>query len=182
MKGLILLVFIASASFSFASVDDSTAVEVDTMHSVKKAVLLSTFAPGAGQIYNHIAMPKGKKKAYWKLPLIYGGLGASGYFLINNQLEQAKYKEEYRQRECGIVSPEYSQYSDAGILTLYNQHLDWRDLSILALAGIYIIQIVDAGVEAHFVSFDISEDLSMSLEPTLLNNRTAGLTMRFNFR
>ena len=182
MKGLVLLLFILFTSTSFASKDDTTAVVQDTLHSVKKAVILSVVAPGAGQIYNHIAMPKGKKKAFWKVPLIYGALGASTYFLIYNQIEQKNYKEEYTLRQDNITSPNYAQFTDAGILSLYNQHLDWRDLSILGVAVVYFIQIIDAGVEAHFVSFDISEDLSLKLEPTLLNYRIAGLKMSFNFR
>ena len=182
MKGLFLVLFVFIASTCSASEEDSTSAAKDTIHSVKRAVIFSAVLPGAGQIYNHITMPKGKKKAYWKLPLIYGGLGASSYFLIYNQIEQKKFKEEYKLRQDLIVSPEYSQYTDNGILTLYNQHLDWRDLSILALAGVYLIQVVDAGVEAHFVSFDISEDLSMSIEPTLMDYKTAGLKMSFNFR
>ncbi|NRA12988.1 MAG: hypothetical protein HRT57_13625 [Crocinitomicaceae bacterium] len=182
MKGLVLLLFILFTSTCFASQDDTTAVVKDTVHSVKKAVILSAVIPGTGQIYNHIAMPKGKKKAFWKVPLIYAGLGASTYFLIYNQTEQKNYKEEYTLRQDSIVSPNYAQFTDAGILNLYNQHLDWRDLSILAVAAVYFIQLIDAGVEAHFVSFDISEDLSLKLEPTLLNYRAAGLKMSFNFR
>src|SRR5690554_7616653 len=50
----------------------------DSTHSPKKAALLS-LVPGGGQIYNHLAMPKGKKKAFWKIPIIYAGLGATGY-------------------------------------------------------------------------------------------------------
>ena len=182
MKGLVLLLFILFTSNSFASKDDTTAVVNDTLHSVRKAVILSAVIPGAGQIYNHTAMPKGKKKAFWKVPLIYAGLGATTYFLIYNQTEQSNYKDEYTLRLDNIVSPNYAQFTDSGILALYDQHQNWRDLSILGLAAVYFIQIIDAGVEAHFVSFDISEDLSLKLEPTLLNNRSAGLKMSFNFR
>lgn len=184
MKGLILLLIVFTTSTSFASVDDSTSVEKDTVHSVKKAVIFSAVIPGAGQIYNHIAMPKGKKRAYWKVPLIYAGLGAASYFLISNQSQQKLYREEYQFRldNDGLSNdPNLALYTDAGILTLYDQHLDWRDLSILGVAVVYLIQLVDAGVEAHFVSFDISEDLSMSIEPTLLYQKTAGLKMSFNF-
>lgn len=182
MKGLILILFLFISSISSATKDDSTSVKNDTIHSIKKAVILSSILPGAGQIYNHIAMPKGKKKAFWKLPLIYAGLGGTTYFLIHNQIEQNKYKEEYRLRQNSIVSPEYDQYTDSGILTLYNQHLNRRDLSILGVVAVYFIQIIDAGVESHFVSFDISEDLSMTIEPTILNYKTPGLKMSFNFR
>ncbi len=164
---------------------DSLDVAEDTVkvHSVKKAVIYSSVLPGLGQIYNHNAMPKGKKKAFWKVPLIYSALGASGYFLISNELTKNELKTEYINRtESGIYSTKWSQYDDQGILTLYNQHLNYRDLSILAVAGVYILQVVDAGVEAHFVDFDISEDLSLSIRPTMITRQTAGLSLKLKFR
>lgn len=155
-------------------------------HSVKLAVALSAGLPGAGQIYNHIAMPKGKKKAFWKVPLIYAGLGATGYFLISNQKEVNMLKAEYTYMDqnngahpAGSQLTAYDQY---GVLELYNQYQNWRDLSILGMGIVYVLQIVDAGVEAHFVSFDVSEDLSLSLEPALLQGRTPGLSLSLKFR
>lgn len=182
MRYLFLFVLI-----SFHSFGEDTIPELDTdttKHSVRKAVVFSACLPGAGQVYNHIAMPKGKKKAYWKVPLIYAGLGATGYFLISNQQTQKDLKQEYLNRqETGYISPdEYSSYDDQGILTLYDQYLNWRDLSILGLAGVYLLQMVDAGVEAHFVSFDISEDLSLNVEPVLLGNFTGGLSIKLKIR
>jgi hypothetical protein len=164
---------------------DSTIVELDSTkkHSIKKAVIWSSVIPGAGQVYNHIAMPKGQKKAYWKVPLIYAGLGATGYFLVTNQITQKELKNEYNFRqENGFPNLAlYEDYDDQGVLTLYNQYLDWRDLSILGIVAVYFIQIVDAGVEAHFVSFDVSEDLSINVEPTIMAYRTPGMRLTFNF-
>lgn len=185
MKQLLVAFFLSILSLtSFAQ--DSTYVSTDTIapHSVKKAIILAAVVPGAGQIYNHMAMPKGQKKAFWKLPLVYGSIGASLYFLIRNQQEQKRYRQEYSNRQyLSYVTPdEYLPYDDAAILTIYNQYLDWRDLSILALGAFYFLQIADAGVEAHFVSFDISEDLSMSFHPTLMTGYTPGLSLRLNFR
>ena len=180
----ILIVFLLFA-FSGQAEDSIPSLKNDTVkvHSVKKAVILSAVIPGAGQIYNHTAMPKGKKKAFWKVPLIYAGLGATGYFLISNQQTQKELKQEYQSRlDTGSGSDKWSAYDDLGILTLYDQYLDWRDLSILGLAGVYLIQLVDAGVEAHFVNFDVSEDLSMSIEPTLMNNFTGGIKVKLKFR
>ncbi|MEZ4890585.1 MAG: DUF5683 domain-containing protein [Crocinitomicaceae bacterium] len=73
-----------------APINTKKEVERDStkQHSVKLAAILSAALPGAGQVYNHIAMPKGKKKAYWKVPLIYAGLGVTGYFAVKNHLEQ----------------------------------------------------------------------------------------------
>lgn len=154
-----------------------------TSHSVKKAIVFSAVVPGAGQIYNHIAMPKGKKKAFWKVPLIYAGLGATNYFLIKNQSLQRELKTEYKNRETGNnTDPDWEAYDDQGILTLYNQYLDRRDLSILAVGGVYLFQLLDAGIEAHFVRFDISKDLSMQIRPTIIGMQYTGVRASFNFR
>ncbi len=151
-------------------------------HSVKKAVFLS-IVPGGGQIYNHIAMPKGKKKAFWKVPLIYAGLAGTGYLLISNQSMQRELRDEYSMRQDGLPSSlKWSAYDDQGILTLYDQYLNWRDLSILAVSAVYVLQLVDAGVEAHFVNFDVSEDLSLNIDPVLMQNYSAGLKFSLNFR
>ena len=68
----------------YAQNADTTMIDSSKVHSVRKATIYSAVLPGLGQIYNHRAMPKGSKKAYWKVPLIYSGLGASGYFLVFN--------------------------------------------------------------------------------------------------
>jgi hypothetical protein len=152
-------------------------------HSPKKAVIYSAILPGAGQIYNHINMPKGKRKAFWKLPLFYTGLSATSYFLVQNQNNQLSLRKEYQNRQDGNpLNPAWSIYDDAGVLTLYNQYLNKRDLSILGLAATYLLQIVDAGIEAHFVNFDISKDVSLSIQPAWLHSNTYGMRLKFSFQ
>jgi hypothetical protein len=103
-------------------------------------------------------MPKGQKKAFWKVPIIYAGLGASGYFLLQNNSLKNELKTEYKTREKGLLGlDKYQTYDNQAILSLYNQHLNRRDLFIVGFSILYILQIVDAAVEAHFVEFDISE-------------------------
>jgi hypothetical protein len=177
MRLLLFLVILCSNTLLFGQ-EDSVKI-----HSVRKAMILSAVAPGSGQIYNHLAMPKGKKRAHIKVPLIYAGLGASGYFLISNQKTQIALKKEYQNRIDGnATDPQWDAYDNDGILTLYNQHLDYRDLSILALGAVYLFQIADAGVEAHFVRFDISKDLTASVQPVILTGYQPGLMFSINFR
>ena len=188
MKRLVFFFLLISSS---AFAEDTLSVN-DTVppHSIRRAILYSAVVPGAGQVYNHLAMPKGKKKAFWKVPLIYAGLGVTTYFLIRNEQQQKYYRYEYEKRQfLTYTSPlntlnydeDLAVYDDAGILTLYNQYLNWRDLSILAVGAVYLLQLVDAGVEAHFVNFDVSEDLSLTVDPVILANRTPGLTLALNF-
>jgi hypothetical protein len=165
---------------------DSTTIHADStigyVHSVRDALIFSGVIPGAGQIYNHIYMPKGKKKAFWKVPLIYSALGATGYFLWSNQQTVKELKTEYTNRQNGgVLSDKWSLYDDYAILTLFQQYQNQRDLSILGVSFVYLLQLVDAGIEAHFVRFDISEDLSMSIYPSFPMGQTVGIGMRWNF-
>ncbi len=182
---LAAFIFLCLGFFSFSQDTLANQASLDTVkvHSPKKAVIYSAILPGAGQVYNHLAMPKGQKKAAWKVPLIYAGLGTMTYFLISNQKTQLSLRKEYEYRLDGlVVDPKWALYDDGAIDILYNQYLNWRDLSILGIGAVYFIQIVDAGIEAHFVKFDISEDLSLAIEPAYFGRNTAGLNLRFNFR
>lgn len=198
---LILIFFLFSTFVLHAQVteqkeannNDSSIVEngnapkeaIDTTHSPPKAALLSLL-PGAGQVYNHLAMPKGKKKAFWKIPIIYIGLGVTGYFAIKNHVAQKTLKEEYLFRnEYGYPNPdlpEYAGYDKQGILTLYENKKRNRDLMIFAFVAVYGLNILDAYAEAHFVNFDVSKDLSMNIRPKMQDLRTLGIAIRFNFR
>lgn len=165
-----------------SKVDDTIKV-----HSPKKAGRLSLMAPGAGQIYNHLAMPKGKKKAWWKVPLIYAGLGATGYLLVENHIIQRDLKDEFNHRmESSDPNPnkypEFQVYDDQGVLQLYESHKGTRDMMIFAFLAVYGLNFLDALVEAHFVDFDVSPDLSMGIRPVMQDVRTPGITLSFNFR
>lgn len=183
-----LVLFLLLSIFANAqnSSDSLSTSKSDTVHSVKKATIFSAVLPGAGQVYNHMAMPKGKKKAFWKVPLIYAGLGVTSYFMVNNNSLQKSLKLEYNQRKgtdfTQIFNPKWEQYDSQGVAQLYEQHLNQRDLFILAFGFVYLLQIVDAAVEAHFVSFDISENLSLRISPTMITNQNAGMRLSFNFK
>lgn len=185
MKFIQLFVFILflCPTSSFGQSDSLTA-KSDTSHSVRRATIYSAVLPGAGQVYNHFAQPKGKKKAYWKVPLIYAGLGLSGYSLIYNQSKVLAYRKEYRYREANPDSAiiNLSEYSSSNLLVLEKQNANFRDYSILAFVFVYALQVADAAVEAHFVHFDISRDLSLSIRPWSYQNRYSGLSLSFNFR
>ena len=157
-------------------------VDSVSIHSVKKATIYSAVIPGAGQVYNHLAMPKGKKKAFWKVPLIYAGLAGTGYLVMqNNQLRKA-YRAEYDYRETNNVASNYFQYDQSGLLTLHNEARSQRDLFIAAFGLVYLLNVVDAGIEAHFVSFDVSENLTVSFQPSYGTNQGVGFSTLLKFR
>lgn len=184
MRGFLVAVLCLAFHASIhAQVADTLRAVPDTTHSIKKAILFSAVLPGAGQVYNHLAMPKGQKKAYWKVPLIYAGLGTTAYLMYKNNALKNDLRSEYESRKAGNdPSAQFPEYDDTGLLTLYSTSRTRRDLCILGFGFIYILNVVDAGVEAHFVSFDVSEDLSLSFHPALLPGFTPGFGARLNFR
>ena len=183
MKRICILVLFLYHSIFFGQID--TLKKDSIPHPFKKAMLYSACLPGAGQIYNSINTKVGPKKAFWKVPLIYSALGTAGYFLVSNQLTQKSLKDEYNFRinnNNQTLNQSWEPYDNQAVLTLYRQYLDWRDLSILGFAAIYLIQIADAGAESHFLNFDVNEKLSMQINPVLMNSKSAGIHLQISIR
>lgn len=151
-------------------------------HSPHKATIYSAILPGLGQAYN---------KKYWKIPIIYGGFGALAYMTRENTLEYRKFLEAYRYvaTDDGTPPPDndyIDRYSEQQLLS--GKNLYRRNVEIGYILGgvLYILNIIDATVDAHLFYYDISEDLSMKLEPAMLSNPLAarpvsGLSMTFRF-
>ncbi len=182
----ILFPLLLTVSFS-QSHKDSLAVDIAVdstgVNKVKMATILSACLPGAGQVYNHINMPKGKKKAYWKVPLIYGGLGVTGYFAYKLNQDQKQLKADYiNLTENGIQSTAYPGYDAQALLEIHRKKLTQRDLMFIGIGVVYILNIVDAAVEAHFVKFDVSENLSMSVRPSFMGGLGVGVGMSLSFK
>jgi hypothetical protein len=127
-----------------------------------KAALLSAVAPGAGQIYN---------RRWWKLPLVYGALGGTIYGEYFYQTRFSEYVAGYEARQLGQPDPgtRSSQEVDAAAvqrgIVFYR---GYRDIFYLYIGLAYGLQILDAVVDAHLKDFDVSDDLSLHWEPTLL--------------
>jgi hypothetical protein len=141
-------------------------------HSPKKATLLSVALPGAGQIYN---------KKYWKLPIVYGGLGLSIYYL-NRNLDLIKlYRGDLIALENG--TPTQTNFSASNLNLLLNQYKNLRDWSYISIGAIYALQILDANVDAHLFNFDVDEDLSMTILPymDMTAGPVKGIHLAFNF-
>lgn len=146
--------------------------------SPKRALWLALVMPGAGQIYN---------RKFWKLPIIYGGMVGCAYAINwNNQM----YKD-YAKAYLDLMDddPNTQSYNDflhlgakinsSNISTyqnLFKKRKDrfrrWRDLSIFVLIGVYALSVIDAYVDASLSEFDISNDLSLRVTPTIINNQT----------
>ena len=167
----ILLLTALVATVAARAQEDTTAtaarpIITDTLdwrygHSPRKASILSAILPGAGQVYNH---------KYWKVPIVIGGLGASYYFIRENNSQYQRYKDAYIaiiDGDPNTVDEFNGQFSSQSILNVADTYRRWRDLSYIAIGAVYILNIVDASVDAHFVRFDVGRDLSLELAPSL---------------
>ncbi|MDD4149159.1 MAG: DUF5683 domain-containing protein [Bacteroidales bacterium] len=142
-----------------------TKKDPEQAHSPRKATIYSAILPGLGQFYN---------KKYWKIPIVYAGMGTFSYIAIQNQQEFNRYKTALLQRLDG-QEDEFtingSQiYNDQAILNYMDNYRKNRDLCIIATALFYAIQIVDANVDANLFDFDITDDLSLRILPQPINN------------
>ena len=129
--------------------------------SPSKAALMSLL-PGLGQAYN---------KKYWKIPIIYAGLATSAYFIDSNHKEYISYKNAYLIRIDGNSNSidKYSdQYTDAQLVTLKDHYRRNREISILFISITYILNIIDASVDAHFFDYEINQELSLHVKPTII--------------
>ena len=123
----------------------------------KKAGSYSAIIPGAGQIYT---------KKYWKVPIIYAGLITSAYYIKQSNDSYQLYKDTYLKRINGEYSDEFQgKYSDANLITLSNHYRRNREISILFFIGTYILNIVDASVNAHLFQYEIDENISLKIDP-----------------
>jgi len=133
-------------------------------HSIKKATWRSVMLPGWGQLYN---------KKYLKAPIIWAGMGTTIGFAIYNHQQYLGYRDAYNIRidDDPETTDEYVDlYTGAQLITLENTFRRWRDLSIILTIGVYAYNILDAYVDAHLFYFDISDDLSMKIHPSMQNN------------
>ncbi len=137
----------------------------------KKAALYSAILPGAGQVYT---------KKYWKVPIIYGGLITSAYYINESNDFYQLYKSTYLNRLDGDFSDNLN-YSDSDLRTLTEHYRRNREVSVLLFTLTYILNIVDASVNAHLFDYDVSEDLSLHIQPVYFSKENAsGISLSFN--
>lgn len=187
------------ASYLYFVGDAAIHYSTNDVSDVKRATTLACVLPGAGQIYN---------KSYWKVPFVVGGFASMIYCVDWNNRGYQRFKkayslraeydkqlEEYNKNPTGKDEPvprdEFrGRYQANYLKNLRDNYRRNRDLCLIITAGVYVLQIIDAHVDAHLKEYDISDDLSMSLEPQFDytyvpaqggNRATFGLNLNINF-
>lgn len=141
--------------------DTSRVLTWKDRHSPTRAAIYSAVVPGLGQVYN---------RKYWKVPIVFAGLGVSYYFIDRNRSQFHRYKDAYIaivDGDPGTVDEFNGQYSASAVLDVANTYRRWRDISYICAGLVYILNVMDAAVDAYFVHFDVSDDLSLSFGPAV---------------
>lgn len=153
-----------------------------------RAAFYSAVLPGMGQIYN---------KKYWKLPIVYGLLGGGVAIYTYNNNQYIRVRDAFKRRKAGFTDDEF--YDINGVITIGSPRLDNddlqraqerfqedRDLTLLVTIALYVLNIVDANVDAHLKQFNVDDDLSMRIKPYLDYNKITananyGLALQIKF-
>jgi len=146
-----------------------------------RAAFYSAVLPGLGQAYN---------KKYWKVPLVWGAMGTSGYFYFTNNDNFKRYREAFKLRRSGRpdefdgITGSSPFISEDGLRRAQDVFKKNRDLSLFLTIGFYVLNIIEANVDAHLP--DKALDTNISFNPTLFtvpvtNQTVVGATLSFNF-
>ncbi len=186
LKKTIFLLLLSFFSFNIFSQKDTTNIKIKktiplqqgTYAPLKpaRAAFYSTILPGMGQIYN---------KKYWKAPIVWGALAVPTYYYLINNKEYKRFRTAYRLRRTGFQD-EFT--NDLGVESVSLETLERaqeqlsenRDMSLLSGVIIYILQIVEASVNAHLIQFNTDDNLS--IRPTLMQDPIQFDTPKVGFK
>ena len=178
-----LFLFIVGNTTVFAQTEtEAVLVAKDTLKSNNidpltpaKAAFYSAVLPGLGQAYN---------KKYWKIPLVYGAIGTSLYFYIDNNKKYHQYRDAYKRRLEGYTDDNYAYLDKTRLIAGQKFYQRNRDLSALVTLAFYALNIIDANVDAALLQFNVGENLSVRpiIYPNDVTFKTnVSLTLNYHF-
>ncbi len=155
---LLSQVFFFTSSSAQEKTNDTLALTSSAKHRANHAAILSAVLPGAGQIYN---------KSYWKVPILYGGFAALVYYINFNNKSYKTFKTAYLYRTDAdsTTIDSYPNYTNDDLLVRKDFYRRNRDFCYILTGLVYVLNIVDAYVDAHLKDFDVSDDLTIKTHP-----------------
>ena len=179
---IILFLFFGKNLIFAQAKSEAKIVSKDTVKSQEinplapaKAAFYSAVLPGLGQAYN---------KKYWKIPLVYGAMGTSLYYYSWNNRKYNQYRNAYKNRLAGYNNDNFQYLDNARLIQAQRFHQRNRDISLLLTVGFYILNIVDANVDAHLLQFNVNDNLSLNpkIDQNDINYKTNfGFALNYTF-
>ena len=188
---LIVLLFFVSAFAKAQTPSTPTETPLVTGETITKnepydplrparAAFYAASLPGLGQIYN---------KDYWKIPIVYGALGTGVFVAADSNREFQRFRTAFKQRLAGRLD-EFSEvdpvtgqitevFSEDALIRGQNIFRRRKELAILVTAGLYVLQIIEANVDAHLSQYDVDDDLSFAPD---IHIDDLGLAMHYGFK
>lgn len=178
---LTIILFLLASSARTMAQDSLTVIPDDTVmggapdtvllksyasrYDPRKALLYAAVLPGLGQIYN---------KKYWKLPLVYGGFFGIGYAINFYQGNYSEYKAQlFYNLDHGLEEDndrkpnDPNAYTTGQLRTIVDKSRRERDFWVVMMGAMYLLQIVDAHVDAHLKEFDLNPTFKVSFRPSM---------------
>lgn len=166
-----------------SAIIDSTQVKTKEAYDPlrpARAAFYSAALPGLGQIYN---------KDYWKIPVVYGALGAGIFVAADSNRGFQRFRTAFKQRLAGRID-EFTEvdpitgetteiFTNDALIRGQNIYRRRKELAILVTAGIYVLQIIEANVDAHLSQYDVGDDLTFAPD---IHIDDAGLAMHYGFK
>lgn len=147
-----------------------------------RAAFYSAVLPGLGQAYN---------KKYWKIPIIYAGMATGVYFYIQNDKDYDRFRDAYKRRLAGFTDDEFygsgttPVISDDRLIDAQISAQKNKDISIIVSLAFYLVNIIDANVDAHLSQYNVSDDLTLSpnlyVDP-ISTQANYSLSFKFNLK
>lgn len=179
---ILLTVWLIGLSSYAQTPDEGVLIAADTIQkdvinplAPATAAFYSAILPGLGQAYN---------KKYWKIPIVYGAIGTSLYFYFDNNQKYHRYRDAYKRRLEGFSDDEFGYLDKDRLISAQRFYQRNRDLSLLITAAFYMLNIVDANVDAHLMQFNVNDKLSLAPDvyPNEINFKpNVGLTFNYQF-
>ncbi len=158
------------------------------VHVRKRAAIFSAVLPGSGQIYNEIGHRKVRNRkhiSWWRAPLYLSGMAVTGYYGYTHINEANSLRKEWLHRggvDSIFLYEKYKGLSSAQLETNFQTTAKYRDYFIAGFIAVYALNILDAFIDAHFVTFDVSKNLSLNIRPKLFdyNQYGVGFSLKIN--
>jgi len=196
-SNFLYIFFLSIATTLSAQVSDSLAVKTNEQLIVTDSILskeeYNPLAPAKAAFYSAVVLGLGQEynKAYWKIPIIYAGMAAGVYFYKQQDEDYNRFRDAYKRRLAGYTDDEFygsgttPDVSNERLINAQKSAQTNKSISVIVTVAFYLLNVVDANVDAHLKQYDVSDDLSLqpNFEVNPFNAQTQyGMSLTYRFK